>query len=338
MFEELIRAANRLERSVQVPVHFETDPDGYMDQVCPSARCGFKFKIHIYDRNEKVGGNAMFCPLCGHTDSHLEWFTPEQQEHIGETGHVRVGRQLNRAMKADARRFNQQQPKDGFIHMHMSVEGQWKPLPLPPAATVPMQMKITCSQCSCRYAVIGAAFFCPACGHNDVRQMFHSSSDRCLGTLEQIPKLQAETSDRDAAKNMTDALIEHALQSAVTAFQKYAETLYQSFLKDPEISQNVFQRLAEGSSLWQTVTGKRYSDYLSESELGVLNLAFQQRHLFAHNHGMVDQKYLDRGGDTSYQLGQRIVLQEKHVREYINLIRKLASSMEETVQENTAGH
>lgn len=335
MFEELTRTAHRLERGDQIKVHCETDPDGYIDQVCPSVGCKFGFKIHMEDRNGKVDTGKMFCPLCGHTNSDQKWFTPKQQEYIDKVALAHVDRQLNRAMKADARRFNRQQPKDGFIRMHMSVEGQRKLIPPPPAAAEPMQMRVTCSKCSCRYAVIGAAFFCPACGHNDAEQMFHLSLDTRLNTLDQIPKSLADNSDRDTAENTVHALIDHALQHAIMAFQKYAETLYRDLLETRAIRQNAFQRLKGGSDLWKSATGKQYSDYLNESELATLTIAFQRRHLFAHNQGLVDQEYINRSGDTAYELGQRIVLQERHVREYIHIIRKLASSMRETVRENT---
>lgn len=337
MFEEVIREIRRMNRDGQITVSIETDSDGYIDQVCPSPQCEFGFKVHMEDRDEKINDGVMFCPRCGHKDDAQEWFPSEQQQYFEKAAYAHIGRKINRAMRTDARRFNQKQPKDGFIRMTLSVGGQPLPIALPPAAAEPMQMKAICSKCFCRYAVVGAAFFCPACGHNDIKQMFYSSLNRCRGTLDQIPKLPTEVSDRDATKNATDVFIEHALLNAVTAFQKYAEDLYQDLLKISEIPQNGFQRLIEGSTLWHSATGKQYSDYISGAELATLTLAFQQRHLFAHNNGIVDQKYLDRSGDTSYQLGQRIVLQEKRVREYIYLVRKLASCMEETAQENKAG-
>ena len=337
MFKELTREMRRMKRGVRITVALEDDPDGYIDQMCPSLECKFRFKIYGDDRKKKEDDEAMFCPQCGHTDRAEEWFTPEQQRYLEKAAFAHVDRRITRAMKIDARRFNRQQPRNGFVRMTMSIKGQPKSFALPPTATEPMQTKIECSKCSCHYAVIGAAFFCPACGHNDARQMFYLSLDSRLRALDQTPKLRADISDRDTAEDTVRMLVEHTLQHAVTAFQKYAETLYQGFAKTKEMRQNVFQHLADGSDLWHSATGKQYSDYISDAELATLTLAFQQRHLFSHNNGIVDQRYLERSGDTSYQLGQRIVLQEKRVREYIYLVRKLASCMEETARENKAG-
>jgi Zn finger protein HypA/HybF involved in hydrogenase expression len=54
----------------------------------------------------------------------------------------------------------------------MKIDSRPRHVLLPPAAAEPMRLKITCPECSCRYAVIGAAFFCPACGHNAAELVF----------------------------------------------------------------------------------------------------------------------------------------------------------------------
>ena len=41
-------------------------------------------------------------------------------------------------------------------------------------------------------------------------------------------------------------------------------------------------------------------EWLSVDELKDMNLLFQRRHLIEHNNGMVDQKYIDKSGDNSY--------------------------------------
>jgi rRNA maturation endonuclease Nob1 len=38
-----------------------------------------------------------------------------------------------------------------------------------------MQLEIQCDNCSARFAVIGSAYFCPACGVNSVVRTYHDS-------------------------------------------------------------------------------------------------------------------------------------------------------------------
>ena len=70
-------------------------------------------------------------------------------------------------------------------------------------------------------------------------------------------------------------------------------------------------------------TGKHYSDYLAPAEIATLKRAFQQRHLLAHTQGIVDQNYIDRSGDTSHQLGERLVIRGAAVLNFLDVVEKL---------------
>jgi hypothetical protein len=61
----------------------------------------------------------------------------------------------------------------------------------PLSAAEPMRFKIACSGCGCRYAVIGSAFFCPACGHNDADRMFHQSLARIRKRMDVLEELRS---------------------------------------------------------------------------------------------------------------------------------------------------
>jgi len=71
------------------------------------------------------------------------------------------------------------------------------------------------------------------------------------------------------------------------------------------------QSLRKDQSLWRQATGKAYDDLLSAAEISDLLRFFQQRHLLAHCEGMVDQDYINRSGDQSYSVGQRLVVREE---------------------------
>ena len=61
----------------------------------------------------------------------------------------------------------------------------------PPEAAAPMRLKITCSECSCRYAVVGAAYFCPACGHNSANRMYSQSMQGIGQVVDALPGIRA---------------------------------------------------------------------------------------------------------------------------------------------------
>jgi len=327
MFDELIRELRRLDGKHQVPVSIPSDAEGYLDRECPSAECQFQFKVHEEDWRDKVRDGQVFCPFCGHAADSGQWWTQEQIKHVQSAAVADVGKRIHGAMKRDASRWNLRQPRDSFLRITMKVDNQPLHVLLPSAAGEPMRLKITCPACACRYGVIGAAFFCPACGHNAADLMFSQSIAGIRNALDALVGVRAAIPDRDTAETTVRLIVENGLQSAVTAFQRYAEALYAAFPSLPQPRRNAFQNLSEGSALWYSATGNRYSDYLDSAELAMLTRFFQQRHLLAHTQGLVDSDYVARTGDTAYRIGQRLVIREAAVRECLALIEKVAVAM-----------
>jgi hypothetical protein len=327
VFDELMRELRRLEGSHKIPVSIPSDADGYFDRECPSAECQFEFKVHEEDWRDKVRDEEVFCPFCGHTADSGNWCTGEQTEHLKKAAIAHVQQRIGRAMKQDADHWNRCQPRNSFISITMKVNNRPQHVLLPPAAAEPMRLKITCPACACRYAVIGAAFFCPACGHNAADLMFNQAIIGIRNVLNALAGVRAAIPDRDTAETTARLIIENGLQSAVTAFQRYAEALYTRFSSLPAPRRNAFQNLREGSDLWHGATGKQYGAYLDATEQDTLTRFFQQRHLLAHTQGLVDDDYITRTSDTTYRVGQRVVVREAAVCECLALIEKLTAGM-----------
>jgi hypothetical protein len=53
----------------------------------------------------------------------------------------------------------------------------------------------------------------------------------------------------------------------------------------------------------------------------------QQRHLLAHSEGIVDQDYINKSGDKTYAVGQRLVIQETTVVRTAYLVSKLVEEL-----------
>ena len=323
MFEEMQRELRRLEDK-EITVSLPSDEEGYFDRECPSSECQFSFKILEDDWLEKVRDEEVFCPFCGHAADSDSWWTQEQLKHAERAAVAEVERSLGQAMKRDADRWNRRQPRSSFITMTMNVDSRPRHVPIPIAAES-MQLRIACPKCECRYAVVGAAFFCPACGHNAAEQMFSQSMTTIVSALDALDAIREATLDRDAAENTARLLIESGLQHTVMAFQRFAEALYVRYPCAPRARRNAFQNLGEADDLWFAATGHRFSDYITVQELESISRHFQRRHLLAHTQGIVDNDYIKRTGDTSYRVGQRLVNSEASVRDCVALITKLAS-------------
>jgi uncharacterized Zn finger protein (UPF0148 family) len=325
MFDNLLRELRALERrSITVPI--DSDEKGYIDKECPSTNCEFQFKIKDEDWKNICRDEGVWCPMCGHAAPAKSWFTKAQVRHAERHAHRVIESTIDGAMRADARAFNGRQPRNSLISMSMKV--------VPAAASAAMELEIACEKCSCRFAVIGSAYFCPACGHSSVDRMFDDSLRKIRAkkdNVEVVRQAIAAVGGRDEAELMCRSLIESCLQDGVTAFQRCCEGLYASTAPATPAPINAFQRLAQGSELWQARVGVAYVDILGSSDLERLRRLFQKRHLLAHSDGIVDQRYINESGDPTYKVGQRITVSTSEVDGIVIGIGKLVAGLRNAV-------
>lgn len=312
--------------SLSVPI--ELDDHGYWDRRCPSEECGFSFKIQYDDFKEKVPDEGARCPFCGHAAGAYDFNTKEQTEYLEQVAVAHVTGTLTKQLRDIAARFNRGQPRDHFLSLRMDVSAPGSAVVLPPAAADAMTLRIACRSCGCRFAVIGAAYFCPACGHNSAPDTFAQSLTAARNGLAALPEIANAVPDRDAAAQVRRAIIEANLGVLVMAFQRWAEAEYPRLPRSTtKVRRNAFQSLDEGSALWEAAGGTAYARILTPTEFAELRRLFQQRHLLAHREGIVDQDYLDRSGDTAYRVGQRLVVREAAVLRLAELLERLAKGM-----------
>jgi hypothetical protein len=291
--------------------------------------------VLLEDWKAKVPDHAAYCPFCRRRATPSDFNTPEQAKYLREVALAEVQRRVEQGLRTSAARFNRQ-PQRGFITIRMDVNLPPHTITATPVAQEAMTLHIVCEECGCRFTVVGAAYFCPACGHNSASHTFGQSLAAARAAITSLPEIRSTLPDRDTAAQVMRALIEGNLGALVTAFQRFAEAQY-SGLPNPteQPRRNAFQNLAEGSRLWEAAGGSAYSAILDPQELAALHRLFQQRHLLAHREGLVDQDYLDRSGDLAYAVGQRLVIREQTVLRLADLLEKLVMGLRADLSANT---
>lgn len=332
MFEDLIRELNRIDGQ-SVSVSINSDEKGYIDKQCPSEECEFLFKVNKEDWAEKFKDEAVWCPLCRHEAPADQWLTLEQVEHAKAEATAFIQGKINNALHSGAQKFNRQQSRNSFISMSMKVQGRPKrTYIIPVTAAEAMQLEITCEKCDSHFAVIGSAYFCPACGHNSVTRTYADSLRKIRAKKDNVGVVRQaliESTGKDEAELTCRSLIETCISDGVVAFQKYCEGLYSPYGKAPF---NAFQRLEQGSCLWEKAIQKGYSYWLTTEELSQLNLLYQKRHVLAHNEGIVDAKYINNSTNSSYKEGQRIVVSDKDIDVLLKCLERLGDGLKESCE------
>ena len=312
-----------------ITISFEPDEKGYFDRECPNEECQFLFKINMDDWKNKVSDDIVYCPFCGHTAPSDQWWTQQQLDEMNKRASAYVmsliGSEIDNMFNSLAHttignKYIKITYKPGkritFENNPIGQSAEWK-------------QDILCPKCETRYSVVGSAFFCPCCGRDNTEDMFENSLNCTLKKIESLPELEQlfiKTYGDDMARNMCLSMIESTLGDVVAAFQAFAKLRYQQLSKE-HVHANDFQIIEKGSSLFKSAIGKGYDTWLSDSDLRFLNLMFQRRHVFEHQAGLVDEKYLQKSGDTSYYKGQRVVIRGEDIGRIVDLLLKLASGL-----------
>lgn len=331
MFENLQRELRRISQTTQVSVPIERDTDGYVDKECPAEACRFQFKIHGDDWQNIVRDEEVFCPCCGHAAPAKAWFTTAQVDAARDYALGTVTNAINSAMRRDAAASKRRANSNGFLNITLDVKGGRDALLLPIAAAEPLRLRTKCEDCGCRYSYIGAAYFCPSCGKNSASHTF-AQTLAAIRTAAGLGRTLRETLGPDEAEVMTRTLLEKAIQDIVTSFQRLSEQLYER-RTGKSARRNAFQNLDAGSDLWKAEIGANYEQMLDGDAIGKLRIYYQQRHLLAHQQGIVDADYIARSGDVSYAVGQRLIIREAPVLEFADLIEKLGNALHKLLGE-----
>lgn len=313
---------------ISIPITLRSDEKGYFDRECPNENCLYTFKIKLKDWEEKVSDDEVHCPLCGHVDTSDKWWTQNQLEGMREiaTSYAmsEIQKELTKSFKnlerSTRNKFVQIKYKPGkrisFINNPIGQSEEW-------------ETEICCEKCGTQYCVIGSAYFCPCCGYNSAINSYNDSLDsirKMLETLPDMKELLVEKYDRDTAETMCRGLLESTIGDIVSAFQKFACCKYEELSEKPG-RVNDFQIVDKGSQLFKDIAGNSYADWLSNSELDFMKTMFQRRHILEHNNGLVDQMYLEKSGDSSYSVGQRIIVKEQDTYALLGIVQKLGREM-----------
>lgn len=316
---------------IEIPITIYSDEKGYFDRECPNENCLYTFKINMEDWKEKVSDEEVHCPLCGHVDTSDKWWTQAQLDAMRNLAEnwamTYIQNELEKSFKSLERstrnnKFCKITYKPGhrvtFINNPLGQSQEW-------------EQEIQCPQCLTRYSVIGSAFFCPCCGYNVIDNVFDESLDtvkKMIDSLSEMEEMLEKSYGKDKAVSMCRSMLEGSLGDVVSSFQKFAEIKYKS-VSGRDAKVNDFQIVDKGSHLFQEACGKDYNCWLSADELNKMNLMFQRRHIYEHNGGIVDEKYIQKSADSSYRVGQRIVIHDKDVIDFIAIIKKLTDGLKQ---------
>ena len=318
-----------------ISISLSLDEKGFIDRACPKCSYRFKVKDSCWP-NYKIAGppwartlSYAFCPMCGHKAVLDNWHTPEQIKAAERIALEKAKRQVLSQLDKSFARLSRSFAHDPFIKLEFRPSISYRHINTRTPFERALERDIVCPKCDASYAVVGSAFFCPVCGENTVVASFASAMSNISKVLDALPaakKAFEEYGGVDFAKDQIRHLIERSVGDIISTFQSFALRLYED-LGGHGARPNDFQMLDKGSKLFENLTGKAYSEWVTANQLKFMTLMFQRRHLLEHNNGLVDQKYLDHTNDFGYKIGERIVVRVDDVRKLLSITLALGNGL-----------
>jgi hypothetical protein len=325
VFDDVLRGLNRMATGQVVQVKVSLDDDGYYDRSCPASECGTAFKVLFADWRDKVPDERAFCAVCGELAEPSAFNTEAQNRYLQQQAIAHIQGQLDDVF----RRATPRTQRTGFLEMTLTYRPGARPVILPASAAPILQQRSECEACGCRYASLGAAFFCPACGHNSAKSTLAGALATVRASMDLAERLPTMLDDDDEAADIGRHMSEDGLVRLWSSFQRFAEATYATHPASTTAParRNAFQNLEDSDRLWSGATGKTYASLLTVEEHRDLVRLVQMRHVLAHKDGIVDADYVSRSGDPLYRVGQRLVVTPSATRLLANIVESLAGQL-----------
>lgn len=181
------------------------------------------------------------------------------------------------------------------------------------------QSKFLCSACGEFNDIIGRFSYCSLCGTRNDLHVFEKETEPGIRQ-----RLNASATTPEAC--LRDAVA--AFDSFIAQFAKQlAARVPLSKRRRDRLQKNTFHNLDDVRKSFQEWFDIDPCLKISDYELSFLKLKFCRRHVYEHNSGEVDERYLRESDDTTVRLKQHIHESLDDVHKLLNLLTKMVRNV-----------
>ena len=281
----------------QFSVSLQPDDRGMIGRQCPSDECALYFKLKLGTGQDTGSFRCPYCRTEGHPSNFV---TPDQLEYARSLVVKDVVEPLLHGFKRDVESSNRNQPR-GLIQLKVSVN--YEPLTLHNYQERQLETEVYCDSCTLEFSVYGVFASCPCCGQLNALKVLLSSLETATKKL----KLSGEGSlDPELRKDF----LKDALTGSVSAFDSYGKALMNSRPDTfPVARLNLFQDIEALDGHLQSGGNPSVEETcLGNPVWEGLKWFFQARHIYVHNAGVVDNRFVSKQPALAHMRGRLLPL------------------------------
>ena len=302
-------------QKVNVPI--QPDDGGMIGRECPSKDCGQYFKIKL---GTGTPTEICSCPYCG-TEGDLSLFlTSDQAEYAKRYAVRKLVDPMVREFFSSIERLNQGQ-RENLIELNFSVD--YKPTRLHRYSEKKLETEVHCDSCGLEFAVYGVFASCPCC------QKLNALTT-CLKSLETSRRRIGLSSDERIDIDIRQQFPRDVLNHSVSAFDAFGKALRarNTGIIRAKAKLNLFQDLDSLDRELRRAMLPGLAIILG-TDLDHLCWFFQARHLYEHNAGVVDERFIGKLPAYSSLCGRLLPLNPDDLNAGIDALEHLARELDE---------
>lgn len=285
------------------PVFIASDSQGKFGHKCPSC-----------DGYWRSGPWPNICPYCGIRAASFQFLSEAQQRYVRHYCEV-----LSEALSSK---------EDGEVVINMDIVadavGKEDEKPAFYVSEQSQQRKFTCSVCEEFNDILGRFGYCSLCGTRNDLADFEGQT---------VPTIRKRLNDGTAP--------EDCLRDAVAAFDTFIAQVAKQLTdivpmtdrRKKRLSTQRFHNIEEVCATFKDWFDIDIFAGIKENECRVVAMLFHRRHVYEHNGGEVDQKYLDNSGDSTVRLKQHIHETKQGVHDLLGSLLKMVRNIHCTFHE-----
>jgi len=284
---------DRLEFKIDLPAD-----SGFLGRECNDPECRRCFKVHMADIKDQ-----MHCPYCGMEFPNDELWT---QDQLGYIKGVAAHEVLPIIQKELADAFESALRGSKYIRFERGT-------PSTPPRPTPLKERrvdseLSCPSCGTRFQVDGIFGYCPGCRAENLLLY-----DANLAIIR-----REVTSGRNPAR-----ALRHAYGDLVSTFEIFCRKEARRW----SIEHGRFQNLAHTRRLFLDATGVDIMKALTNEQKQLLRRVFQKRHLYEHNEGVVNEKYVKAIPEDAPLLGRKAPLSLDELEQAASALRLVVATL-----------
>ena len=300
----------------EITVTLEPDDQGMIGRQCPQDDCGLYFKLRLGTGRDT---ESLGCPYCRAEGDLSSFFTQEQLDYAVSVAARDIVGPMMQGFKRNIERMNRCQP-GSLIQLKFSVD--YKPIAIHRYVERQLEAEVTCDSCSLEFSVYGVFASCPCCGQLNALKVV-------LTSLETAKRKLALSEEPSLDEELRQEFVKDALTGSVSAFDAFGKALASSHpTLFPASRRNLFQDIEALSAHLQTLGGPTLEATTGVSAWEDIKWFFQARHIYAHNAGVVDDRFIARQLALAEMKGRVLPLDSERLAQDIEFLGEVCRALD----------